>query len=260
MGVETSQKLLNRLNKNIVFKNIIETSKIRSPPMYSTNDISVFYEKNDTELRYLVVSICNSLSYIADIDDLVQELYLKFISSDIIKNYDPYYYGDESKVPIANYLYPIIRNHIFCKIKSSENKMIRSYLPDYEENSEDINNIDLIIRKNPIAFEIKNIIINNNISDGIDNLGFEIRNFEEVFKKSDKNKKYFTRRKEKGEEVSLGCTLSDILQYLYDGFSSKEIAEIYGVSCMAVTYMKQKLALYLKKHGFNKPNPTMSPK
>ena len=222
--------------------------------MYPTNDITVFFKENNDELRYLVASISNSLSYSGDIDDLVQELYLKFLSFHVIENYDPYFYGNENEIPMGNYLYPIIRNHIFYKLKSSENKMARSYLSDYEEK-EDINDIDLIIRKNPIAYEVKNIIMNNNISDGIDNLGFEIKDFEKVFKESDENKKYFTKRKNKFSPPASGCTLLTLFQYLYNGFSSKEIAEIFGVSCMAITYMKQKLANILKKYGFDNKLP-----
>lgn len=215
--------------------------------MYPTNNISIFIQKNASEFRYLVIRICEDLNYSGEKEDLIQDLYLKFLTSEVIQSYNENF--DNHKTKMSTWLYPVIKNFILSKIKSSEFKFPRFYVSDYEGPSKDIDDIDLIINKNPIALTYKHILMSNESSDDPDGPAYELQDWENKFRNSNKNKKYFLRNKDKNFS---GCTLLDIFHYLYNGFSSKEIAEIYEVSDMSVSLMKQKLADILLKQGFHK--------
>jgi DNA-directed RNA polymerase specialized sigma24 family protein len=209
--------------------------------MYPTNNISIFIEKNDSEFRYLVISICDDLNYPGEREDLIQDLYLKFLTSEVIQVYN----FDRYKTKMSTWLYPVIRNFILSKINGPEFKLPRFYSPDYGEISNDIDDIDLIITRNPVALIYKHILINNEELENPVGIASELKDWEEKFKDSDKNKRYL-RNKNKG------CTLLDLFHYLYAGFSNKEIAGIYNVSDMSISLMKQQLADILLKQGFNK--------
>lgn len=217
--------------------------------MFPTNNIAIFIKKNHSEFQNLVYHICDSVGYLDPPSDVIQGLYYKFLTSKIIQAYNPDFNG--SSIKISTYLYPIIRNFILSKQHSFEYRRQYNYSFDYnddlynhEASNYDVDDIDLIIRHNPIAIPFQNILLNNQ-DDYNEGLNRDLKDFTRLFPQSKSNKRYPIK---KGRSE---CTLFNIFQYLYDGYNNREIAEIYGISPMYVTYMKQTLAEIMIKHGFH---------
>lgn len=255
--------------------------------MIPTNDLSVFIQKNDYDVRCMVARICESLNYPGSPEDIVQDIYLKILTYNIIESYDPHYKGNN--IRMSTFIYPIVKNFIISRLKSPENRLVRYQLPDCDPSAEVIDEVDMIVRNNPIAEEVRNIMHNNECSDSIDGIGAELRNFEQRFSESDNNKRYsLSKRKcknkneaynflkdlskayaeEDSEELKeiqhrienvdeIGCTLLDIFRLLYRGYSNKQIARIYSVSDMSVTNMKHRLAQEMIKFGFECARPAL---
>lgn len=239
--------------------------------MVPTNHISEFIEKNDTELRNMVINVCEGINYPEDPQDVVQDIYLKFLTSKIIQSYDRNFRDKETKM--STYIFPIIRNFILSKFKSREYRFFKHKLPNFAP-TDDVDDLDLVIFRNPIALEFMNTLLYNGSTDNMGGLGADFKDFEHQFLHSSHNKKYSLKKRkhekralnylEKLDKNSLefeeikdrilnagfsGCTLLDIFQLLYKGYTNKQIAKIYGVSDMYVTSMKHKLAKVMLRYG-----------
>jgi Bacterial regulatory proteins, luxR family. len=147
---------------------------------------------------------------------------------------------------MSTYLYPIIKNYVISLIKSSEEKIFQSpaYAPATEDN-EDSNDLDRVLYSNPIALEYEELLLLNAESDQADGLRLELQDFAQ---------RYLCPKTRRGKKKRLSkkssCTLFDIFNYLYEGYSNKEIADIYEVSQMSVSHYKNKLAKALLRYGF----------
>jgi len=216
--------------------------------MYPTNDMGEFIHKNDLEMRGMVSRLCDELAFPGEPEDIVQDLYYKFLTSQIIQSFCTIQAGNSVKM--STYLFPIIRNFILSKLKSREYRVFRLKLRNFESTNEEIDDIDLVLRRNPIALDFHHRLLCNESSTSPDGLGADIRDFEKTFSESTRNKK-FTLKKRKYQNVyTEGCKLSDIFNLLYEGYSSKEIAGMLGVTNMCITNMKHKLANIMAKYGF----------
>ena len=131
--------------------------------MYPTNNPTLFAQRNFSEFEYLVRKICSSLNYKDSYEDIIQSLYLKFLTSRIIQAYNPQFNG--SSIKISSYLYPIIMNFVLNKQKSLEYKMQFDLNYDINdtpfEGTPDTEDIDLVVCHNPIVAPFKHILINN---------------------------------------------------------------------------------------------------
>ena len=200
----------------------------------------------------MVAHICGNLNYYGSINDVIQELYTKFLTSDIIGKYNENYAsGDGKSTKISTYLYRVIRNHILSKIKNQDDRIVKHCR---QENTEW--DIDTLYRECKMSTGYRNMIESNQCDEN-GNLGLELKDFYEKFLKSRNNKTYsFSRRKDKKIKNN-GCSLLDVFKYLYEGYTHTEIAEMYGVSNMTVTNLKHKLAKNMIRYGFG-PKPKKS--
>jgi DNA-directed RNA polymerase specialized sigma24 family protein len=236
--------------------------------MVPTTSIATFISKNDSELRSMTTHICEGFNYPGDPEDIVQDMYLKLLTNPIVENYQeervvfkapsPKQEEIEKKKPelirvrvkMSTYIYSIIKNLILSKLKSREQRVIKFQLPDCEPLAETTNELDTVFRHTPINLDYQTVLLNNESPDGINGIAADLKDFEISLLQKQKNKWFsLDKRKNKGVSTS-GCTLIDILHYLYDGYSNSEIAEKYGVTDMSITNMKQKLAREMQKFGF----------
>ncbi len=216
--------------------------------MYPTNSIAVFLSLNDFELRCMVRCLCDDLDFPGPDEDIVQDIYYKFLTSQIIQSFCPV--RGENSVKMTTYLFPIIRNFILSKLKSKEYRILRHKFPDFETTNGDIDDLDLVLHNNPVALDFQTRLINNESSTSPDGLGADLRDFERTFSNSRSDKEYSLSKRKFKNVDSAGCKLSDIFNLLYKGYSSKEIAAKLGVTSMSITNMKHQLAQIMIKYGF----------
>jgi hypothetical protein len=180
----------------------------------------------------MVGHICRNHHFEGSQDDIVQDIYFKFLTSDILSNYDP------ARAKISTYIYRIIKNHVLYVIKSKENKIIRCEVPNSSYMTEDMDNIDLALHFYNIAPDYLNIIERNKMSDCVEGIGFDLREFKRYFRGSRSNKHYKT------------FSLIDILEDIHMGLTNREIANKYHVTEMTTLAMKHKISSVMVKYGF----------
>jgi len=250
--------------------------------MVPTNSLSIFLKKNNTEFRSLCVALCEQYSYPGSPDDIIQDLYLKFITSDIIEKFDPYHKDYGTKM--TTYLFPIVKNFIISKIKSSECRLLRKSVKKYTPSfSEDFDEIEAALYRNILAPDYVDILTFNQSTDSVLGLGSDLKAFKRALIRNRKNKKFMKKQSRKNDflnelktelsdlkqkeinsddpefreiheritkvQASAGCYLTDIFSLLYRGYTGKQIAQVYGVSDMSVTNVKHKLAKALYNFG-----------
>lgn len=216
--------------------------------MVPTNSIAVFLRHNDDELRRMVAKICGSLRYSCSMDDLIQDVYFKFVSAKTLQSYNRHYSTGKtySSCKLSTFLYPILRNFILSKAESIDQKMIYGTVQNYDCEGQEVD-LDDTIHDN-IAPEYRNLLAQNDSSDSIHGLSFDFKDFERKLRLSAKNKKILKRKK--NAKFPQG-TLLKIFKYLYEGYSCKEIADIYGVSNMKITLLKRELGQIMLDLGFD---------
>jgi DNA-directed RNA polymerase specialized sigma24 family protein len=213
--------------------------------MVSTNCIAVFIRHNDSEFRALVTSICNSLNYRGSYEDVIEDLYGKICELPILQGFNRHYYRGIPSNKMSTYLYPIIRNHVISLLKAPEEKIFRSPAYTSETLDDDDPDIERTLYSNPVALEYEEVLLANAEADKVDGLRMELQDFVQQYlcpKKYRGNKKLSKKS---------NCTLLDIFNYLYKGYTNKEISDIYGVSQMSVSHYKNKLAKALLRYGFS---------
>jgi DNA-directed RNA polymerase specialized sigma subunit len=195
----------------------------------------------------MILHICKSLNFSGSLNDIVQDIYLKFCYSTILQDYDQNHTDHSTK--LSTYLYPIIRNHVLGYFKSPEYKLMKLKIANYEPTSDDMSDFEATLRSNSIDMEFRETLEKNE-SESPNSMGFELQDFQGRLKNSKENKHYsLSKRKNKSTAIP-ECTLLQIFKYIYQGYSNKEIARIYGVTDMSVTHMKHKLAEIMHKFGF----------
>lgn len=204
-----------------------------------------FISRNDKELRYLVTNICERLN-VQSVDDIVQDVYLRFFTGQVIEKFDSTRY---SSPKISTYLYRIIYNMVCSHVKSN-NERIRRH--SYQISDNDIesyeDDVELALRYNDVALEYQGILEQNQISEEMDSLGAELRYFKKNIL-TKKNKKYRLSKRRNKNVMTDGCDLVSVYQLLHEGLNNREIAKIYGISDMMVTNMKRQIGAILKRHG-----------
>ncbi len=215
--------------------------------MVSTNCIAVFIQHNDSEFRALVTSVCHSLNYRGPYEDVIEDLYEKICDLPILQGFNRHFYrhgrsGHEiASNKMSSYLYPIIRNHIIGLLKSSEEKIFRS--PAYMSEEAEENDMDTVLLGNSIASDYKELLLANAEADRSDGLRMELQDFARRYLCPKHGRNRLSKKSD--------CTLLDIFNYLYKGYTNKEIADVYGVSQMSVSHYKNKLAKALLRYGFS---------
>jgi RNA polymerase sigma factor (sigma-70 family) len=247
--------------------------------MIPTSDIYVFIRENDAEFRKMVANQCKCLRYPGSPDDVVQDLYIRFLTvCDVIALYD-----ESRGVLISSYLFKIIKNFIISCYKGHEGSYYRyrtapviqehenedisddfeTYIDhfkgneDYEINAY-CNNVSN--RENPLHEDFKDF--KRNLLDPAHNTRYSLnrRVRREV---SENNLKVLNSLKDEdmsGPESAeiqslmesvekIGCTLYNLFQLFYKGYTNIQISDIYGISTTTVSVMKTRLALAILQYG-----------
>lgn len=236
--------------------------------MIPTNSLSTFIAQNDSELRRITNHLCISYNFPGEPEDIVQDIYVKFLTGSIIENYEeervinknpPPNPGKRKlrgikkvvKVKMSTYLYSVIRNYILSKMKTHEYRVLKYKVPEYSQPYADASDLDKIIQHTPVEIRYQNLLSSNEDNEN-SLLWSALNDFRENFLSSKKNKKYSLNKRRNQEVRTSGCSLIDIFNHLYEGYNNKEIAEMYGVSDMSITNMKHQLAWQMKRYGFGK--------
>ena len=77
--------------------------------MRYTQDVAEFVRYNHIEVSRLVANICARFDLTSHTDDIVQNLYTKFLSRKTLERFDPKYHGGTK---ISTYLHKIILNMV----------------------------------------------------------------------------------------------------------------------------------------------------
>lgn len=227
--------------------------------MLATRRFDEFYRHNDQELRCLVNTICQK-HRVTDVEDTVQDVYVHFLTAKILQKYDA-----SRQTKISTFLYPIISNLVLSKKKESTEMILRnryvppenySRTPFHSTYAETIDPVDIVTNSGRVATEYMNLIHRNHMTDDVNGLGGELRDFVRFLESKNvrglsRNKTY-TLAKRKNSRIALwtcGCRLSDIYFLLYEGHSNKEIADMFGVSQMWISVMKRELAHIMIRGG-----------
>lgn len=210
--------------------------------MRFTQSLGDFVRLNDSDVRSLISSFFSRQSCPPSItiDDIVQDIYLRFATFNILNIFDP---NHANHAKLSTFLYPVIRNELLTILKREG---VRIYAGDGKwSDCED----DKARRANLLSMEYQNIRQHNNVSDEPGGLGLELDDFEQRFLKKAYNKTYTLKRRRNKDVKTAGCTLLDVYKHLKNGMSNKEIALMYGVSNMFVSTMKREISLAMKKYG-----------
>jgi len=243
--------------------------------MVPTTDLNVFIAENDLEFRDMVANLCEYLRYPGSPDDVVQDLYVRFLTV-----YDVIALFDQSRgVLISSYLFKVVQNYIISCFKGHEGSFHRYRLSpfnlsekkhsfessvdyfkgndDYEINAH-CNNADN--RETPLHDDFQDFELNLSYPTPDTMYALKRRSprtsSENKIRALDNLKNEAMSESESEEIQSImdsveenGCTLLDIFHLLYKGYTNVQIAEIYGVSTTTVTRMKTGLASAILQYG-----------
>lgn len=245
--------------------------------MIPTRDIYVFIRENDAEFRELVARQCEFLCYPGSPDDVVQDLYLRFLTVvDVIALFD------ENRGMMSTYMFKVIHNFIVGCYKGHECSFYRYQIVLVNKNSTDdnINNFEKMIDYYKYSDDYESMAYCNNASNRENSLTDDIKDFEKDLSNHNIDMKFPLRKRDrrvimggnvktldsfKDEKISeeeleqiqemminveeFGCSLYDIFQLLYRGYTNAQISEVYGISSTTVSMMKTKLAKVILKYG-----------
>lgn len=219
--------------------------------MVSTNNITVFLRYNDPELRQMLHHLCIKLKYRGSIEDLIQDFYTHLLSARILQRYNRNFSKGKkyTTCKLSSYLYPMVRNYIIGIMKSPEYKFSLNKFVNYDLHTKEPVEFDTLI-ENDIAMDYQEAVIDyNEASDNNEGPRLELKFFYESFKDTERDKRISRRHCVKKDVPE--ASLSKLFILLYEGYSNKEISNIFSVSPMYVTYMKQQLANNMMRFGFS---------
>jgi hypothetical protein len=218
--------------------------------MRYTSDIAEFIRYNHSEVSCLVANICTYFDLTSHIEDVIQDLYAKFLSCNILERFDPEYRGGTK---ISTYLHIIIVNMVKAICTDKENwierrrfrcssfqkvNLFHDPYHDEVENALQLENMNVDYEGN---------LYSNYTTEPIDGLKFDLDFFETYLK--EKNRTYKLNRRRCQNVKSEGLSLLDVFQYLRKGYSHKAIAFKYGVSLAFITSLKAEIKLLMIKFG-----------
>jgi DNA-directed RNA polymerase specialized sigma subunit len=180
----------------------------------------------------MVTSICDNLKYPGSYEDVMQEMSYRLCTESIVQDFNRFYSkGKFHGVKMSTYMFGIIRNHILSNMRGEECKILKNrYLDLTTEDGEEYNSsYDMAIAKDEVSFSYKMLSARNQDSDDTDSLKAKMKDFAKSLRK-----------------VVDGEVLIDIFMGLYEGYSSKQIAEKLGLTEMSVCHKKKKIALFLR--------------
>lgn len=213
--------------------------------MHFTKNSRLFVQKNRSEIASLVRYICYKLN-VTWIDDAIQDIYLYIIQNDLMQKFD------KNRGSLSTFLYIAISNIIIVQKRSVHQKIIDSSIElpaNFTKQSGDY--IDTIINAYKIQPEYMNMIMQNQDSDSLEGIGFDLKMFSESYLK--KRNTLYGLRKRRNKKADGGvCSMKIIYKCLFEGVSGHELASKYGVSCMFISSIKHDIAQALRRYGLEK--------
>jgi len=211
--------------------------------MQAASSVLSFYQVNAPEVKMMVSSISRNLGYQGSQEDICQEFYKRMIEVRLLQRHTP------GRSRISTYVFRTIYNIILGQMLRDARVKRIVYADDAIPDGAD--ETDIAIRREAVQPAYLDFLQFNSDSDAADGLALELRDFERQFSASRQNKYYrLNRRKHKGT-FTRGCSLLQVFHYLYEGYTSHEIAQILGVTDMCLTHFKHKLARILLRYGFD---------
>jgi RNA polymerase sigma factor (sigma-70 family) len=215
--------------------------------MQHTKTVEEFVRTNDGEFRAFVNSVCSTFNfplYLAE--DVVQEIYVKFLTTPLYDNYNPEY-------KLSTWLYPIVTSVILSHLRRNRVEAHRFVTPESDVQNhpdEPIDDVDIALRCCQVAREFQCVLDYNESVDGIDGLSARLREFEDKWLgDTGRNRKFkLVKRRDKNSSQD-GCTLLDVYRLIDLGLSNRQIAQIYGCSNVFISSIKQLIVRALREFG-----------
>jgi hypothetical protein len=186
------------------------------------------------------------------VDDVVQNLYTKFLTRKTLQNFDPNFKGCPQ---ISTYLYPIVHNMVKNMHKENEfqvenhrYKITRSDYPWYnQQDGYDYEEIEFAVNQEGLEVKYENRLYSNYVNEQVDGLECDLNLFEKYLKKM--NRTYKLNRRKCKEVESNGLSLLDVFKFMRQGYTNRDIALKYGTSVTFITALKNKIKILLIEYG-----------
>lgn len=208
--------------------------------MEMSNSLRIFFDANLSEISRLISSVSHKINYKGPIEDVMQNLYVRMDQHKVLRKYD------RRKAKMSTYLYQIIHNIMLQDvIDEAKHKFVCT--SSDPQSGEDDNGLEFIMH-NAVNPDYESMSLRN--SDArLD----ELKDFYRKFVSSSRNKKHrCDRRKNKNLDTE-GFDLAELFVLLYRGYTSHEIAGMYGVTDMTLSHAKAQLAEQLGSFGIELP-------
>lgn len=217
--------------------------------MVYTKNVADFVYANHDELCHLATTIFRQSPAFCSVDDVVQELYIKFLTEKTLGKFDPC-----RNTKVSTYLYRVLRN-LVNRIYNSNEGIIHSHQFDMEftdvlhhneftssNRSEDLPSMNV---------EYEGIVLRNQMSDEIDGLNFDLDFFDTYLERIPR----IMKRKKKGMNTS--HLLVKVFRLMREGMTNKDIALKYNVSNMFITNLKSEIKGHMKRFGIRCGMPNL---
>ena len=202
-------------------------------------DSGVFVQENLDEIRKMIYKICIQ-NNVTDVEDFLQDFYLRFITKDALKKYNP----NESRV--STYLYNFIVYMIITRKRRNEYKVVKRQVinGNFPINSSDNQNDSFqFVLKTDVKYETMQT--SNNVSDQIDGINFDFDMFEHYLKKHNR----YYRLAHPIDDLDR-MDLLTIFKMMRQGHTNRSIARYFGISDMWICLIQNDLKNSMERFGF----------
>jgi hypothetical protein len=222
--------------------------------MRHTQDVGEFICYNHSEVSSLVATICTDLDFADHIDDVVQNLYAKFLTRKTLQRFDPKFNG--GSVKISTYLHTVIVNMVKAMRSEKENKIqFHRYKFQYTDpvkrrfyDDPYFDEVEMAIHTEGMDVNYEGNLYANYSIESVNGINFEFNLFEKYLKKVNRT---FTLNRRRCQNIKQGSlSLLDVFRLMRRGYSHKSIASMYGISVTFVTCLKTEIKLLMIKYGF----------
>jgi hypothetical protein len=221
--------------------------------MRYTQDVAEFVRYNHSEVSRLVTSICASFDFTSHTDDVIQNLYLKFLTRRTLERFNPEFNGGTK---ISTYLHSVIVNMVKAMCSEKENKIERhrykfQYIDSQKQRYREdpcYDEIEMAINTEGMDIDYEGNLYANYSIESVDGIDLDLNLFEVYLKKMNRTFK-LSRRRCKNVR-SKGLSLLDVFMYMRKGYNHRAIARKYGVSVTFITSLKTEIKWLMIKYGF----------
>jgi len=222
--------------------------------MHYTKSLGEFASRNQDELKRLVTSVCIRQKVPpVHVDDILQDVYLRMIGSEVLERFDPQFGGFSTK--ISTYLYPVISNIVSGFKKKNNFRMeTRKFRASeaYKEETGMVDDVEIALRCCNVTPEFQAVLDHNDASDETHGLAADLNEFENKWLgKTYRNRRFSLKHRRDKSVGHQGCSLLDVYRHINNGLTNKQIAEIYGVSGAFITHLKHIIVRSLRAYGIS---------